>query len=248
MAKQSGLGDNLYVDGYDVSGDTQSLDSINGGPAALEQTGIDKSAMERIGGMRDGGMSWTSFWDPGGAADDAHAVYSTLPTTDRGVAYLRGTTRGNPAAAMVAKQIGYDGTRGTDGEFTFGLEAQSNDYGLQWGVNLTAGKHSSSGAENLTSVDLTDVSTDFGAAAFLHVFSFTGTSCTVAIEDSADDAAFSAIGGLSFTAATGVTSERIQTTTLTENVRRYVRAVTTGTYTECTFAVVFVRNLTAVTY
>jgi hypothetical protein len=35
MAKQSGLGDNLYVAGYDLSGDIGSLETISGRLALL---------------------------------------------------------------------------------------------------------------------------------------------------------------------------------------------------------------------
>ena len=66
MAKQSGLGDNFYLHGYDVSGDLGSV-SVSGGPAALEVTGIDKSAFERIGGLRTGGMSWQAWFNPASA-------------------------------------------------------------------------------------------------------------------------------------------------------------------------------------
>ena len=51
MAKSSGLGDNFYVGGYDLSGDTQSLGRIGGGAELLETTGIDKSGIERLGGL-----------------------------------------------------------------------------------------------------------------------------------------------------------------------------------------------------
>ena len=48
MAKTSGLGDNCYVGGYDLSGDIGSLGKISGSVATIDVTGINKSAFERI--------------------------------------------------------------------------------------------------------------------------------------------------------------------------------------------------------
>jgi hypothetical protein len=243
MAKQTGLGDRLFIDGYDLSGDIGSLQRIGGGPAAMDVTGIDKSAFERIGGRRDGGIDFTSWFND--AAGQAYPVLSALPTTDRTVSYFRGAAIGSPAASCIAKQISYDGTRGNDGAFTFTSSALSNNYGLDWGLQLTAGKRTDVAATNGASIDYGAVSTLFGLQAYLHVFSFTGTSVTVTLQDSADNATFANITSAVFTAATGRTSERIATT---GTVRRYVRAITTGTFSSAVFAVHFTRNETAVAF
>jgi len=248
VAKQSGLGDNLYVAGYDLSGDISALGRIGGGPAALDVTGIDKSAFERIGGLRDGSLEFTSFFND--AAGRAHPRLSTLPTTDVSITYCRGTTLGNPAAAIVAKQINYDGTRGDDGAFTFAVQAQANGYGLEWGRQLTAGKRTDTTATNGSSVDFGTGSTAFGLQAYLHVFAFTGTSVTVTIQESSDDGAgdaWAAVTGGAFTAATGVTSERIATSA-SQTVERYLRVVTSGTFSNAVFAVTVVRNDTAIAF
>ncbi|MDX3643224.1 hypothetical protein, partial [Streptomyces sp. MB09-02B] len=65
MAKQSGLGQAFYLGGYNLSGDTGSGDDIGCGLAGTQDvTGIDKSAYERIGLLRDGRLNWTSFFNP----------------------------------------------------------------------------------------------------------------------------------------------------------------------------------------
>jgi len=248
VAKQSGLGDNLYVAGYDLSGDISALGRIGGGPTALDVTGIDKSAFERIGGLRDGSLEFASYFND--AAGQAHPRLSTLPTTDVSITYCRGTTLGNPAAAIVAKQINYDGTRGDDGAFTFAVQAQANGYGLEWGRQLTAGKRTDTTATNGSSVDFGTGSTAFGLQAYLHVFAFTGTSVTVTIQESSDDGAgdaWAAVTGGAFTAATGVTSERIATSA-SQTVERYLRVVTSGTFSNAVFAVTVVRNDTAIAF
>ncbi|MGH3587159.1 MAG: hypothetical protein ACRDQ0_12630, partial [Pseudonocardia sp.] len=100
------------------------------------------------------------------------------------------------------------------------------------------------------SVDLGTASPGaFGLQAWLHVFSFTGTSCTVKIQESSDDAAgdaFADVTGGAFAAASAVGAQRIATGAI--NVERYLRIVTTGTFSECTFAVTACRNETAVQF
>lgn len=240
MAKQSGLGDAFYLHGYDLSGDIGSI-STSGGPALLDVTGIDKSAYERIGGLRTGGMSWQAWFNP--TNDQAHDRLENLPTTDVHCTYFRGTTLGNPAACLVAKQINYDGTRAADGAFTFAVEAQSNAYGLEWGRSLTAGVRTDTAATNGTGIDTT-ASAAFGAQAYLQAFAMSGTDVTVKIQDSADNVSFADVAGLSFTQLTaGRTAERIATAN-NATIRRYLRAVTvtTGGFTSLAFSVVIVKN------
>lgn len=250
MAKQSGLGDALFISGYDLSGDIQAVGNVGGGPAPLDFTSITKSAYERKGGRLDGRMQVTSFFNPGPAADAAHKVLSTLPRTDVTAMYCRGTGLGAPSANLVAKQIGYDGTRGDDGAFTFAVEAQSNTYTLEWGRLLTAGKRTDTTAGNGASVDFGTGPTSFGLQAYLHVFAFTGTSVTVKVQSSSDNGmgdAWADVTGGSFAAATGVGAQRIQTAR-NATIERYLRVVTTGTFTNAIFAVSVIRNDVAVTY
>jgi hypothetical protein len=63
MAKQGGLGDNFYVGGYDVSGDTSAIGQLGGGPALLDVTSIKDFANERIGGLRSADWQFTEFFE-----------------------------------------------------------------------------------------------------------------------------------------------------------------------------------------
>jgi hypothetical protein len=243
MAKVSGLGDNFYVGGVDLSGDICALKTIRGGIATIEATDITQSAIERLGGKTDGQVQFTSLFDP--ATGKAHPTLKTLPTADIMVTYARGTTLGSDAAAMVAKQLNYDGTRDDKGDFRFEVEAAANGFGLEWGIQLTAGIRSDTTATSpATGVDFTTVSTAFGWQAYLQAFSFTGTSCTVTIQDSADNSAFTTITGGAFTAITAATTQRL-VGGATATVRRFLRVITTGTFSQCSFNVVFMRNTVA---
>ncbi|GAA2360829.1 hypothetical protein [Catellatospora methionotrophica] len=245
MSKQSGLGDALYLTGFDASGDTNSLGRIGGGPAPWPVTGIDKSAFERIGLNRDGALEWVSYFNP--ALAQAHAKLSALPTTDVLGTYCRGTALGSPAAGIVAKQVNYDGTRGQDGSFTFAVSAQGNGFGLNWGSQLTAGKRTDTGATSGTGVDFGTGSTTFGLQAFLHVFDFTGTDATVKLQQSSDNGVgdtWADVTGGGFTQVTaGPTAQRIATSGA-QTVERYLRVVTTtsGGFSSLVFAVMVARN------
>lgn len=250
MAKQSGLGDLLAVHGYALGNDISAIDELGGGMEPLDVTGLDVSAHERIGGVRDGRISMTAYFNP--ATDRAHLRFSTLPTTDAILTYCRGQAIGNPAASIVAKQIGYDGTRGDDGSFTFKVEALANGYGLEWGDQLTAGISSLGSAGPLASYDYgAGVGTSaFGLQAYLQVYSLTGTSATVAIQSSTNDGggdAFANITGAVFTAATGPTAQRIATA-VDASVERYLRVNVTGTFSALTFSVQVTRNTATPTF
>lgn len=245
MTKQSGLGDNFYVAGYNVSGDINSLSRIGGGPAPWDTTDITQSAVSRIGLKRDGGMDFVCYFDP--ASNASHDRFSALPTTDAIVSYFRGTTVGNACASVVGKQINYDGTLNQDGSFLFDVQALANAYGLEWGQMLTAGIRTDTSATNGSSINY-GAATSFGWQAYLHVFAFSGTSVTVTLQDSADNASFAGFTGSAFTAATGITSQRLQASSGTATVRQYVRAITTGTFSNAQFAVMFVKNKTDVTF
>jgi hypothetical protein len=244
MAKTSGLGDNLYVGGYNLSGDIGSLSRIGGSITTQDVTGIDKYGFERIGLGRDGGIEFTSFFN--GAAGQATPVLKTLPTADVVVSYFRGTAIGNPVASLVGKQINYDPTRADDGSLTFNTQALANGYGLEWGDQLTAGLRTDTAATNGTSFD-TGSSLAFGAQAYLQVAAFTGTDVTIKIQDSADNVSFTDVTSFAFTQVTAAPFTQRIAIGNTATVRRYLRAstVTTGGVTSVTFAVQVTKNAVA---
>jgi len=244
MTKSSGLGDNLYIQGFDASGDIQQLGNIGGGPALLNFTAINKSAYERLGGLRSGQIEFTAFHNHVAVTGGTHEKLAALPRTDVILTYCRGTTLGDPAASLTGKQVNYDPTRGDDGMLTFGVSGQSNGFGIEWGQQLTAGMRTDTAATNGTGLD-TAASLSFGGQAYLQVSAFTGTDVTVKIQDSADNATFADVAGFSFTQITGgaPTAERIALGN-TATLRRYLRAstVTTGGFSSLTFAVNVIKN------
>lgn len=242
MAKQSGLGDNLYCGGYDLSGDTNSLSKISGPMTPIDVTSINQYANNRVGGLRDGEIDWISYFDP--AMGKAHPVLSVLPVTDVQLAYCRGTTLGNPAACLVAKQINYDPTRASTGELTFSVTAQANSYGLEWGKQLTPGLATATGgtaSSHQTAVAGTAASV-YGGQAYLQVTALAGSAASVIVEHSTDNTTFSTLA--SFASVTSAPNTQRIATAGTATVDQYVRATCTqpGTASSVTFNVVFNRN------
>ena len=239
MAKQSGLGGRFYLAGNDLSGDIQSA-GISGGLAVLDVTDITQSAHARLGGLRDGKISVVSFFDPA----VAHPVLSALPTSDVIATYCVGAAVGQPAASVNALQLNYDGTRGTDGSFTFAVDAEADGFGLEWGQLLTAGMRTDTTATAASSANSLDTlaSAAFGGQAYLHVASITGTSVTCSIWDSADNSSFSAVSSFAFTAVSSAPAAQRIAVINTATIRRYVAVATTGTFTNAQFSVVLVKN------
>ena len=238
--KLTALGSNCYIGSNDVSGDVGALTGVESSLGTFDVTALDASAMERIAGRVDGKMGFAAFFNDD--AGQSHATFSALPTTDILATVVIGTPAlDSPAASMLAKQIRYGLNVGNDGSLGASIDLQANAYGLEWGEMLTTGKQSfGTGTVNGTAIDLGAVSTLFGAAAYLHVFSVASGTAVFKVQDSADNLSFADVSGLTFTGATGATVQRLQTG-LTATIRRYVRIQGSGTHGAAVIAVNFVR-------
>lgn len=239
MAKQSGLGDQLFVAGFDIGGDINAISNLSTPRETLPSTGITASAMERMYGKRDGLAEFTSYWNV--ATDQVFDALSTLPRTDVHVMYCRGEGIGNEAFCIVGKQVDYNPTRGDDGSLLSGTSVPAAAYGADWSEQLTAGKDTHASGASTTSLD-TLASADFGFQAHLQVFSIGSGTATITIEDSANNTDWAALADGAFTNVTARTTERIQSSSATATVRRYLRVTTSGTFTDLVFAVAINKN------
>lgn len=137
MPKINGLGDQFLVAGYDLSGDIASLESVAQPLAVIDDTAINKFAHERLAGLQDGALAFTTYFNP--TAGQQHKVLSVLPRTDVHMMYLNNPAVGSPAAAQISKETDYAPKRGNDGSLTVTVNGQANSFGLEWGNQLTAG-------------------------------------------------------------------------------------------------------------
>ncbi len=251
MAKGHGMGDQLWVGGYDLGADTNSLSRIGGGNTPIDMTDITQSAHARLAGERDGGMDIVSYWDP--AVGASHEKYSALPTADVIATYAHTTAIGGQSANVVAKQIGYDGNRGQDGSFLLTVNAVANGYGLQWAFQATAGKRTDAAATAAGAVSPLDQLTAspgaFGGVMWVHLFSLGSGTPTIKLQESSDngaDAYADVVGATTGALASAPAALRIELGLI--NVERFIKVVTTGTFTNAVFAVSFYRHRIATVY
>jgi len=235
MAKKSGLGQQIFVHGYDLSGDIAAINNASSPRELLDATALNASAHERLLGLSDGNLGVSSWFND--ATEQEHAAYKALPTTDRIVTWAFGATRGDVAACLVGKQINYDGTRGTDGSLEFTVDTQSNGVSLDWCDTLTTGKETHGSAGNSTSRD-DGAATSAGMVAYLEIADLDSGTATVTIQQSSDNGSGDAFATvLSFTAVAAAAAPAAERITVSGAVERYLRITTTGTFSNLDFCV-----------
>ena len=242
MSKQSGLGQQFYLNGNNLSGDVGAITNAAGTIAPLDVTAINKLAHERIGGRRSGVLAFTTFFND--ATEQQHEALKGLPDTDVLALWLFSGTLADPSCAITAKQANYDMTLGTDGALTFAVQLDSTaGTFLEWGQILAAALAHSS-ATTATGFDDGAQTTD-GAVGFLHAISAASGTVEYDIDDSSDstngvDGSWATL--LSFTdvpAASHPTAERVE---VAGTVERWTRTVTEGTFTTVVFSMAIRRR------
>ena len=236
MGKISGLGQQLYLGGRDLSGDVGSIDSAGSPTNLLDVTGINKSAVERIYGLRTGQLSFTAFFND--ATDAEHDALKGLPTADVLALWMMSTTRGDACAALTAKQIDYDATRGAEGSLTFKVDLQGTaGLFLEYGKILVA-KTTHSSATDETGIDHGSQTT-IGAVGFLQHFSAATGTVEYDIEDSSDST--NGVDGswanlLAFSDVATPYNPIASRVAVNGTVEKWTRASTNGTFTTAVFA------------
>src|SRR5690242_7475665 len=225
MAKQTGIVSKLFIDAYDVSGDIGAINTIGLSRSQLDVTSIQSDFMERLPGIGDGTLSFTSFFNTAGA----HARLSAMATATKLVTASLGTAVGAVAATINGPEATYNTTRGNDGSLVSQADFVSyGGNGVEWGRLGTTATQSFASAGSAATLDGT-ASSSTGAAAVLHLISIASGTATFKVQDSADDASYADVTGLAFTAASAGTAQRVETAG-TATLRRYTKVVATGTF------------------
>ena len=236
MAKQTGLADAFYIGGYNLSGDVTSVDTVSTRKAAIETSVIEKTAMVRLAGMSDSEISFTTWFDD--ATDLEHDALSPLPTTDRAVLYCRGVAADSPAAMLVAKQINYDFSRGSDKALSAVVQCLGDGVTLEWGVLFAAEATQSSAGSTASKDD--SASTSNGLAAVLQIVSINSGTPTFKIMDSANNSDWADL--VTFSAVADGAEPAAERVSVTGTVNRYLRITSTGTFSNAKFIIAYRRG------
>lgn len=240
MVKQSGIGDRLYVDGYDLSGDVGAIQTISSTRGEQDVTGLNKDAHERLQLLWDSELSFNSFYT--GQTSDTPLVHAHErlkdPSVMRYVTYMRGTTLGDFGFGLQAKQFSYQLNRGADAAILGTVTAKAgHGSGGEWGYILEDDTTQTTNA-NGTGLDLGATHGVDNMAFYLHAFAFTGTSVTIIIQQDDNSGFSSATTYGSFTAVSGRSAQRLAVSGAPE---RYLRWRTnSGTFSSVQFAILAV--------
>lgn len=240
MAKINGLGVRLYAAGYDLSADVNAISNMNMNQELLDITALDTSARKRLIGLGDGAIGVNGWFD--NAAGQSHAAWTSnsgkLPTADQVVLVGMGTSRGDTAVGLSAKQAIYDINRSSGSAIATSVSYESTQgSSLEWGVMLTAGKQTDGSATTSASVDEGSGASGSAPAGYLQVISLASGEATIKIQDSGNDSSWS--DKITFTSVTDRTFERVAASGSTG---RYIRVVTSGTFSALVFAVAMSRG------
>ena len=235
MAKKSGLGQEFYIHGYDLSGDVGSLDDVSGPRELLDITSINKSATERLVGRSSASLGFNTWFDD--EAEKEHAALSGLVTTDRVVLWALGGSTGDVACAFPAKQLNYDASVGADGSLSFSVDCESNGVAMDWCDLLTDGQVTHSSAGSNTSRD-DGAATTAGMVAYLEIVDCDSGTPTVQIQESSDNGSSDAWTNCMVFSSVGYASTpTAERSTMSGTVKRYLRVTTTGTFSNADFIV-----------
>ena len=236
MAKQSGIGDAIYVGGRDLSGNITSVDTVSSRRATIDTPTIDSAAMVRLQGQADGEITVTSWFDDGTNLE--HAAFGPLPTTDVQVLYCRGTAADSPAAGLVAKQINYDGSKSQDKALSLNVQCLGQGTPVEWGVLLQAEATHSSATSSSAMDD--SASSSNGIAAYLQLIDINSGAPTIKLQHSANDSSWSDL--ITFTAVSDGSEPTAERKEASGTVNRYLRVTSTGTFSNAKFIIMYRRG------
>lgn len=186
--------------------------------------GIEMNGLALTNGVRSdtGATNGTSF-DQGGGFATPSVPASTTPVTN---------TSPVPATVVVSGGTGTQVTINGVNQGTF-----DGTYTVPAGQSITL-------TYSVAPTWTWTLQTVFGAQGYLQVTAFSGTSVTVTIQHSADNSSWSTL--IAFTAVTA--APNFQRVAVSGTVSRYLRAISTGTFSAASFATAAMANVTATAF
>jgi hypothetical protein len=242
MAKTNGLNCRLYVEGYDLSGDANSLSGLGYTNELLDVTTLDVSAKKRLIGTVDTEMSFDAWFD--NAASHQHAVWSSnsgkLPTTDQDILIPMGSAVGDQFVGLIAKEGTYNVARSGGSAISANATFSANGSTAEYGEMLTAFDDTHSSAGSGTVVD-SGASSSNGGTGFLQLLSLDSGSVTVNLQE-ATSSGGTYTNFMTFSTVAAAAAPSAERLTNTGTVQRYIKVTTTGTFSNAKIVVGFSRS------
>ena len=221
MAFLHGKGSAVYLGGIDLSPYLNSA-ALSASCETADTSTFGSTWTSAIPGLQSATLSTGGFYDPGQTTLDTQ-----LASTQNVVTFLPGKASavGDLARMLLVTDTSYERSSSATEAVSFSWEALSQAPVIPGRVLHVKGEDT-----NTTTGSSRDDSaaTTTGWTAHLHVFAVDGGSWVVKLQDSADNSSWSDVSSGAFTAATGVTSQRLQSAS-GATLRRYVRYVATRT-------------------
>ena len=226
MAKESGLNMRLYVSGYDLSGDANSLGAVGYTNELYEVTTLSDSSTARLLGKVDGTLTVNGYFD--NAANKIHSVLSgnsgKIPTADVNVLVPMGSSIGDPAYGLVAKEAEYNTDRSDSGPITVYSSFAANGYAPEFGTMVTAHDDTITASTSGSSVD-DSASSSSGGAMYYQVLALSAVGGNARwhlnLQHSTNDSTWTDAATATVSASDGIGAAR---GAFTGTFNRYVRA------------------------
>ena len=242
MAKKSGVGHGLIIDGYELGFNVSVINNSSAAVNPLPVTAIDSSHMEHLAGIRSHVFDMGVFFDK--ATDRMHARMKLPPSTDvKGLWYF-GSTLGDVMAWINGKQDSYDLSNPEDRNLQgniliHGNNPSADEIGREFGRLATPGLITRSTATDETG--LVEAQTTAGGIAFVQITALSSGTPTILFEDSSDttngvDGSWSSLRTVAIQTAN--TAERSK---ISGTIEKGVRITTSGTFSGLIFIAGFVR-------
>jgi len=233
-AKVHGRNARILLDQYALSGYLQEGSISRKHDVPETQTFGDNWRERGVVALLDGSVSFSGLFESAAGASDA--VFRALLAQEAGAILslgLNGFAIGSLVDMVQIVEGTYEIPAAVEDLVTVSAEFEADDR-----IDLGVALHDQTAetvAANYASVDET-AGTTGGGVGHLHVTAFTSGSATIKIQHSPDNSIWADL--ITFTAAAGVTKQRIE---VSGTVDRYVRATSTGTFS-LTFVVAFARR------
>jgi len=201
-----------YLNSADLSADADTADT----------TTFAATWRSSILGPAGGSVDVGGFYDPGETS--LPTLFGTLVPGVLTYCPAGGTAIGDRARLVSAIDVSYAESSEIGGAVAIKASFQADGVVAFGDVLHPLGEdtNTTTGAEKDDSA-----ATQTGWTAHLHVTAVDGGSWVIKLQDAAVTNTYSDLSGGAFTAATGATSQRLQSTATTTELRRYVRYVAT---------------------